>query len=203
MPEVTENQGLPYPLPPDPNNVPKDMLGLAASVEDRLVQYYANAADRTARNPAPRDGEVCFVNSEKAYYVRLNGTWRVAYSDTGWMTSGIAITDQAGWKVSSYRLKREGNRVHGVVVCERTGDDIVPSATGNFTDSIAFSMPVGWRNGSGVTQQFAIVQTGVKTAFARADANLSTGNVTVTHGIPGVTVDKSQLWFFPLDYSLS
>ncbi len=75
MPEVTENQGLPYPLPPDPNNVPKDLLDLAASLEDRLVQYYANGADRSARNPAPRDGEVCYVESEKAYYVRLNGVW--------------------------------------------------------------------------------------------------------------------------------
>ncbi|MFD2839323.1 hypothetical protein ACFSYH_01895 [Populibacterium corticicola] len=199
----TDLQGFPIPEPDEANDIPEDLMTLVNEIEKTVVQRYATLAARNAANPSPNDGEVCYVESENAYYVRLNGAWRIAYSDTGWLTSGIAIAAQTGWSISSYRLKREGNRVHGVVVCERTGDDIVPNAAGNFTDSIAFSMPEGWRNGSGVTQQFAIVQTGVKTAFARADANLSTGNVTVTHGIPGVTVDKSQAWFFPLDYSLS
>lgn len=61
MPTVTPDQGLTLPLQGDPANEQTAMSAYNAGVEPRLVHFYTNAADRTARNPAPVAGEISYL----------------------------------------------------------------------------------------------------------------------------------------------
>ncbi len=103
----TELQGFPIPDPGVSNDVPADLLELGNAIEKTVIQRYATLAARNAANPNPDDGEVCYVESEKAYYVRLNGTWTIAHSDTGW----VNCTPVASGFTGFCRARRVGMQV--------------------------------------------------------------------------------------------
>ena len=63
MPANTTNQQITLPIGTDLANNPTAFTDMIADVENRLVQRYTNLADRTARNPAPTQGELSILNT--------------------------------------------------------------------------------------------------------------------------------------------
>lgn len=117
--------------------------------------------------------------------------------DTGPVTTGLAITASTNWTIQAYALRRRGNHVRGAVVAAYSGSTITPPANGNITDLPCFTLPVGWRNTQGYPQEITPFQSGVKSAFGRIDSG--SGLVVITHGIPAVTIDSANHWYFPID----
>lgn len=76
---LTTNQGLILPDGTDNANVPltfTDFVTTAGSgMENRLVQRYLSAADRTARNPAPNEGELSWLNDLNIYQFYDGANW--------------------------------------------------------------------------------------------------------------------------------
>ncbi|MFD2840093.1 hypothetical protein ACFSYH_05860 [Populibacterium corticicola] len=118
--------------------------------------------------------------------------------DTGWVTNGLDIVAAEGWEIVAYALRRTSMSVTGQVILNRTGATITPNAAGNFTDSLMFTLPLGWRNANILTPPIMAFQSGVKSAFGRMNPN--SGNAVLTHGIPGVTVDNAAAWYVPLNH---
>lgn len=76
MSTPTTNQGLILPVDTDLGDVPKDMAAYNAGVENRLVQRYESAVDRSVRNPAPNKGELSYL-ADTDVHERYDGTtWR-------------------------------------------------------------------------------------------------------------------------------
>ena len=76
MTTTTPNQGLVLPEDSDINNVPSHMDAYNDGVENRLVQRYASAVDRSVRNPSPIKGEVSYLTDEDLHE-RWDGTgWK-------------------------------------------------------------------------------------------------------------------------------
>jgi hypothetical protein len=76
---LTTNQGLIVPDGTDNANVPltfTDFVTTAGSgVENRLVQRYLSVADRTARNPAPNEGELSYLSDVNRYDSFTGSVW--------------------------------------------------------------------------------------------------------------------------------
>lgn len=64
MPSNTADQQITLPVGADPADVPSSLVAMIADVEPRLVKFYADAADRLARNPTPNAGEFCYLAAE-------------------------------------------------------------------------------------------------------------------------------------------
>lgn len=76
MSTPTTNQGLILPVDTDLGDVPKDLAAYNAGVENRLVQRYESAVDRSVRNPAPNKGELSYL-ADTDVHERYDGTtWR-------------------------------------------------------------------------------------------------------------------------------
>lgn len=92
---VTTNQGLILPDAGDNANVPltfTDFVTTAGSgIENRLVLRYASAADRTARNPAPNEGELSYLSDVNQYH-SFNGTVWVNINTVSYFASSTADT---------------------------------------------------------------------------------------------------------------
>lgn len=73
MPSTSPNQGLTLPIGSDANDIPGTFTSYNNGVENRLVQRYLNAADRTVRNAAPNTGEVSYLSSTDTHE-RFNGS---------------------------------------------------------------------------------------------------------------------------------
>lgn len=73
----TPKQGLPYPALSDAANGPVAFQNLALAVEGKLVQVYASAADRTAKQTAPTAGMLSFL-TDTGRFELYNGTAWVA-----------------------------------------------------------------------------------------------------------------------------
>lgn len=58
MTGLSPNQGIITQVGTDPANLPGAQTSWDSVMENRLVQRYASIADRTARNPAPNEGEL-------------------------------------------------------------------------------------------------------------------------------------------------
>lgn len=73
------NQGLILPDGTDNANVPltfTDFVTTAGSgMENRLVQRYLSIPDRTARNPAPNEGEVSYLSDLNRYDTYTGSAW--------------------------------------------------------------------------------------------------------------------------------
>lgn len=76
---LTTNQGLILPDGTDNANVPltfTDFVTTAGSgMENRLVQRYLSTADRTARNPAPNEGEISYLIDLNTYDTYTGASW--------------------------------------------------------------------------------------------------------------------------------
>lgn len=75
MPTNTPDQQLTLPLLGDPADQQAAFAAFAADVEPRLVHFYVDDADRTARNPAPVAGELAWLTTP--------GRWE-KYTGTAW-----------------------------------------------------------------------------------------------------------------------
>ncbi len=73
MPFVTTDQGLTLPLQADASNEQTAMTAYNAGAELRLVHFYTNAADRTARNPTPVAGEISYLATPGNWWVCQTG----------------------------------------------------------------------------------------------------------------------------------
>lgn len=83
----TPNQGLVLPDGTDNANVPLTFSEFvngsgASSMENRLVQRYLSVADRTARNAAPNEGEVSYLNDLNRYEGYTGTAWIPLYPQT-------------------------------------------------------------------------------------------------------------------------
>lgn len=83
---LTTNQGLILPDATDNANVPltfTDFVTTAGSgMENRLVQRYLSIADRTARNPAPNEGELSYLGDLNRYDSYTGTAWIPLYPQT-------------------------------------------------------------------------------------------------------------------------
>lgn len=83
---LTTNQGLILPDGTDNANVPltfTDFVTTAGSgMENRLVQRYLSIADRTARNPAPNEGELSYLSDVDRYEGYNGSAWISLYPQT-------------------------------------------------------------------------------------------------------------------------
>jgi hypothetical protein len=108
----------------------------------------------------------------------------VREADTGWINTGLTLTAETGWSLSSYRLRKVGSRVYGQVELSRTGADLTVSAGGDLTDTTILTMPEGWRNGMGFDAQVFAQRPGISMFNVAAN---STG-FRLLGGLPGVTL---------------
>lgn len=92
---VTTNQGLILPDATDNANVPltfTDFVTTAVSgMENKLVQRFVSAVDRTARNPTPSEGELSYLTDVNEYH-SFNGTVWVNISTANYYASSTADT---------------------------------------------------------------------------------------------------------------
>lgn len=100
MAAPTPNQGLILPVVGDLNAVPSHFALYNAGVENRLIQRYDNAVDRSVRNPAPNEGEVSYLRSEDRFDWRSGGIWRTLFSGSAW-TAYVPIWGTTGGSGSS------------------------------------------------------------------------------------------------------
>lgn len=129
---LTSNQGLILPDGTDNANVPltfTDFVTTAGSgMENRLVQRYLSVADRTARNPAPNEGELSYLLDTEIYETfNGSGAWipvtkgyvtdltrtanSAAFTTTEIVLDFVTFTAVAGLR---YKLSWNGNLRTGV-----------------------------------------------------------------------------------------
>lgn len=97
---LTSNQGLELPDGTDNANVPLSMTQYNTGVENRLVQRYLSIADRTARNPAPAEGELSYLADLNIYeffqpvtgWLPLIGQYSYATSTVSYSTASAVYT---------------------------------------------------------------------------------------------------------------
>lgn len=96
---VTTNQGLILPDGTDNANVPltfTDFVTTAGSgMENRLVQRYLSAADRLARNAAPNEGELSWLNDTDRYEFYTGAVW--APLNKGFVADATRSSSTAGF----------------------------------------------------------------------------------------------------------
>lgn len=91
MPTNTSDQGLIIPVNTDVNNFatgvgsligadPTTGVSGTGGVESRLVKRYLSAADRTARNPSPAEGELSFLMDVNTIEVYTGTVWTWPYA---------------------------------------------------------------------------------------------------------------------------
>lgn len=96
---VTTNQGLILPDGTDNANVPltfTDFVTTAGSgMENRLVQRYLSSADRLARNAAPNEGELSWLNDTDRYEYYTGAVW--APLNKGFVADATRVSSSAGF----------------------------------------------------------------------------------------------------------
>lgn len=188
---ATTNQGLILPDGPDNANVPlsfTDFVTTAGSgMENRLVQRYVSAADRTARNPAPNTGELSFL-SDTAAYEWYNGSAWIALSK-GFVGDSTRIVSSAGFTTTElitdtitftslgtavrYKFSIWGdvqstvaNDICGLKIRWAVGGAL--TSAGTLIDSAEFTIPV-------VTRQFLFARSKSLTGIPAGTATIGLG----------------------------
>jgi hypothetical protein len=190
MPTLTTNQGLSLPATTDADNVPVSMTAYNGpnGVESRLVQRFLSIADRTARNPAPAEGELSYLADLNRYENYTGVAWVPIYPAT------VFAASIASYTTASVVFTTAGAALLGVtLVVPQTGQirvdwasDLDNSLAAGFT-ILAPQLNLGAVIGGGAviaapTQDAAILSVGLD--------NLSTSNFYVYTGLtPGVDVN--------------
>lgn len=111
---LTTNQGLILPDGTDNANVPltfTDFVTTAGSgMENRLVQRYLSIADRTARNPAPNEGELSYLADVNRYESYTGTSWISLYPQHAF------AADVTGFNTTSTVYTTVGATVLGVTI---------------------------------------------------------------------------------------
>src|SRR3972149_3313644 len=94
MPTLTTDQGLSLAATTDADNVPVSMTAYNGpnGVESRLVKRYLSVADRTARNPGPTEGELCYLLDLNRYESYTGAAWVPLYPVTTFAASVASYT---------------------------------------------------------------------------------------------------------------
>lgn len=94
----------------------------------------------------------------------------VLWRDTGWVTSGLAISTSANFTLSSYALRRVANRVTGRIVVVFTGSPLSSDASGDFANVNIGSLPTGWHP-SAYAMPMTMERVGAAVSYGWAEAN--------------------------------
>lgn len=154
------NQGIPLQQPADPSNLPGAQVAWDGVMENRLVQRYANEADRLARNPAPNTGEYSYLIAEARLEVFNGVNWISAH--TRGLFQNVRRTTDIAPIVSSVALQNDTVLV-----------TVLPNVTGifRFRDYILYS--------SSQTADFKVAYTFPGTAWWGSNG-LAVGAVATT-----------------------
>ena len=169
---TTTIQPLPYPLPGDPADGPAQIKALAEAVEGRVVMRFPSIAARDAAllSGTLVDGMMCHVASESAVYVRAGGQWRLLWQDTGWVTSGLAVTGNASFTVTAYSVRRSGNHIKGRITVTFTGSPLSSDANGDFANVTLPTIPTAWAP-TGYSAPITMERVGAAVSFGWAGTN--------------------------------
>ena len=91
--------------------------------------------------------------------------------DTGWITTGLGITVTSNWSLTSYIMRRVGNRITGRLALTFRGNPLSSDAGGDFTNAAIGTLPSGWRPGAFVQRCTLERGPGGATSNAWADPN--------------------------------
>ena len=91
--------------------------------------------------------------------------------DTGWVTTGLGITVTSNWSLTSYIMRRVGNRITGRLVLTFTGGSLSSDANGDFANAAIGTLPSGWRPGAFVQRCTLERGPGGATSNAWTDPN--------------------------------
>ncbi len=111
-------------------------------------------------------------------YTTNGSTWNVlvtseylAAQDTGWITTGLGITVASNWSLTSYTMRRVGNRITGRLVLTFKGGSLSSDANGDFANAAIGTLPSGWRPGAFAQRCTLERGPGGATSNAWADPN--------------------------------
>lgn len=126
-------------------------------------------------------------------YTTNGTTWNVlvtseylAARGTGWVTSGLGITVTSNWSLTSYIMRRDGNRITGRLVLTFTGNPLSSDASGDFANAAIGTLPSGWRPGGFV--QPCTLERGPGGATSNAWADPSGALTLVSSTLQSATV---------------
>lgn len=203
---LTTNQGLILPDDADNADVPlsfTDFVTTAGSgMENRLVQRYLSALDRTARNAAPNEGELSYLADTDAFEW-YNGTAWVPLAK-GFVIDGTRVANSAGFTTTETIVDTLTFTSLGPTVrykftycasCQSTvGNDAVSirlryqagaalTIAGTLIETSELTMPT-------IVRSFPLVRTKVVTGIAAGQTTigvgliraLGTGTLTATAG---------------------
>ena len=95
----------------------------------------------------------------------------LAAQDTGWITTGLGITVTSNWSLTSYIMRRVGNRITGRLFLTFRGGPLSSDAGGDFANAAIGTLPSGWRPGAFVQRCTLERGPGGATSNAWADPN--------------------------------
>lgn len=192
----TPNQQLILPDDADNANVPLTFTDFVTTsvfgMENKLVQRFLSAVDRTTRNATPNEGELSFLADTDAFEW-YNGTAWVPLSK-GWVTDGTRVVSSAGFTTTElitdsvtftslgtsikYKLNYFGNCQSSVgndAVSIRLRYQAGPTLTnvGTQFDISEFTMPT-------IVRSFPVVRSKVVTGIAAGQTTIGVGMVRVT-----------------------
>lgn len=109
MSDITTNQGLVLPEDTDLGDVTTAMANYNNGVENRLVQRYDSAVDRSVRNPSPNKGELSYL-IDTDVHERFDGVaWRNTRGGTDHFflpgetgTQSVTFTNQSSYFVQVF-----------------------------------------------------------------------------------------------------
>lgn len=190
MPVLTTNQGLTLPATTDADNVPVSMTAYNGpnGVESRLVQRFLSIADRTARNPAPTEGELSYLIDLNRFENYTGTAWVAIYPVT------VFGANPTSFNTASIPFTTAGVAVLGVtLVVPQTGQIRV-----DFSSDIDNSLAAGFSIISPQLNLGAVVGGGAVVTAPSDDIsivavgvdNLSSSSFYVYSGLtPGVDVN--------------
>lgn len=130
-------------------------------------------------------------------------------NDTGWLTTGLAVGGggvSQGWSTSSYKLRRIGAWVHGVVRTRYDGTNNPTAGSPNgglpFRQSLG-TLPPGWEPGVEDHVTFVRLTGGGETKLSEWWGTVETnGYMGIDGGTPGATIYGGSLMVAYIDHML-
>jgi hypothetical protein len=116
--------------------------------------------------------------------------------DTDWVTTGLTITAATNWTVSSYRCRRVGRQVMALVSVAYSGSTLTVAANGDLSDTTIFTLPSGWRPLAG-SWSIDAARAGLSQWFGVVSG---AGDVSITHGIPALTIASGNVLTIRLNF---
>lgn len=165
-----------------------------AILNNRVIPVYSTSERDGLASLAPDgiipDGTVVVRMDQTTkgamFDVFVDGDWVVG--DTGILTSGVTITAGAYATVDSYSVTRTGPQVTARIDFTFTGDDMTVPESGNIADRGLFTIEPAYKP-IWATYDMSYTQPGMATWFGRVDSG---GVAALTHGVPGMTLEKNS-----------